>query len=295
MSSAAARRAGYQPERCRSSQRRPGCRASSAIRAPAAPPSRRTPATTWRPRRPGRRARRRQRRGSIPPAFPQRRCGDGRRPPAGYRSTRALRHRHERCVADDDDGGDERHDRDGRTGGAEPLVTAATNVRDASGVIRSKVSAADGLSWRRARIDPRGDPGRAGKSHVIGFANTCRLGAAPNARSNAVIGIQRSRSSDTPPEVPCRAMMPTMTKRRPAMRTACPSGSTAGNRASITFLTGDDDLCPVRIFAGLANGRPRSIPTSRITNSVACVPLSAALSNVRPPALTSAARCTVAA
>ena len=35
--------------------------------------------------------------------------------------TRALRHRHERCVADDDDGGDERHDRDGRTGGAEPL------------------------------------------------------------------------------------------------------------------------------------------------------------------------------
>ena len=69
-------------------------------------------------------------------------------------------------------------------------VIAVTKLRDASGVMMSNVSAAPGPRCRRARIEIRAWSSAACvRATSVAFANTCRLGAAPNARSNAAIGI----------------------------------------------------------------------------------------------------------
>ena len=174
-------------------------------------------------------------------------------------------------------------------------MIAATKLRDASGVMMSNVSAAPGARWRRARIEMRAWSSAARVCATsFAFANTCRLAAGPNARSNAAIGIQTYRSSDTPPAVPCCAWMPTIRKPRPAMRTAWPSGSAAGNSAS-TMARPSTMTCAPLTSSSFVMGRPRSIPTSRMSNSAACVPLIVAFSNLRPPVMTSPARCAVAA
>ena len=49
--------------------------------------------------------------------------------------------------------------------------------------------------------------------------------------------------------------------------------------------------CAPRVCSSRVKKRPRSMPTSRMSKSVASVPLTVAFSNVRPPALTSAGRC----
>ena len=70
-------------------------------------------------------------------------------------------------------------------------VIAVTKLRDASGVMMSNVSAAPGPRWRRARIEMR-----AWSSAACVCADVGRLRehlqarrGAPNARSNAAIGI----------------------------------------------------------------------------------------------------------
>ena len=68
-------------------------------------------------------------------------------------------------------------------------VIAVTKLRDASGVMMSNVSAAPGRDPARAHRDARVVFGRPRLRHVVAFANTCSLAAAPNARSNATSGI----------------------------------------------------------------------------------------------------------
>ena len=72
------------------------------------------------------------------------------------------------------------------------------------------------------------------------FANTCRLAAGPNARSNAAIGIHTYRSSETPPAVPCGAWMPTIRKPRPAMRTG-PAERIGGGKQLVDDCAADHD------------------------------------------------------
>ena len=193
MSSAAARRAGYQPAAMPlipAAARLPSIVGHSSASATAITPD-------AQPQRGGRGAQADEPAGDSDEArFRQRFRNDaaatGADRPPDADLTRPLRHRHERCVADDDDGGDERHDRDGRTGGAEPLGDRRDERPRRFG--RDQV---EGVGGRRPELAPGAHrPARVilaapVRATSIGFANTCRLGAAPNARSNAVIGIQR--------------------------------------------------------------------------------------------------------
>ena len=106
---------------------------------------------------------------------------------------RALRHRHERRVGHDDDRGEQRHQRDRRARGADALGDALPRtMREASGVMMSKVSAAPGAEMpprahRDARVILRR---RVVASPVGGCANTCRLAARRRCARTRRSGIQ---------------------------------------------------------------------------------------------------------
>ena len=102
------------------------------------------------------------------------------------------------------------------------------------------------------------------------------------------------RSCEAPAAVPSRAWTPTTSKRRPPTRSGRPMGSRPGKRASATSAP-ITATAAARVSSSRERKRPRSRPRSRISARAAEVPVIAAFSSLRPPALTSPARCAEAA
>ena len=174
---------------------------------------------------------------------------------------RALGDRHERRVGDDHDRRDERHERDGRAGGADALGDVATNVREASGVMMSKVSAAPGARCRRARIEMRA----RSSARAVSGAPSGACGEDLQAGRRAERALERGERH---PDVAIqrhaagRALLrlhaDDAEARGPPMRTGCPSGSRPGT-ARRRRPARDDDL-----RAGTSSSRVKNRPASSL-------------------------------